>query len=113
MAAILKTATSFVWDIKMDWGLGDARAGYLRAQLSYSAWIYYVAIVFNFFGRISWSLGISSHFCDSSCMLLLGVLEILRRAVWVSESLRPVCVCARGVIARERETERNAGVFLH
>jgi hypothetical protein len=36
---------SFVWDVKMDWGLGDPEHGYLSASLMYPQKSYYYAII--------------------------------------------------------------------
>lgn len=81
----VKTLYCFAWDLKMDWGLLQPRARYLflRDVLHYAPYVYYAAILFNLFGRVTWSLAISPHYCDASCSLLLGIVEVVRRSIWL------------------------------
>jgi hypothetical protein len=44
--------------------------------------LYYVAVAFDFAGRLSWGLAISPHWCDGGCTLGLGLLELLRRVLY-------------------------------
>eukprot|EP00051_Salpingoeca_urceolata_P016313 m.215791 g.215791 ORF g.215791 m.215791 type:complete len:516 (+) comp18645_c0_seq7:266-1813(+) len=79
---VIKTLYCYLWDVYMDWGLGDVDAGFLRERLVYPKWMYYIALVTNFFARISWALAISPHFCEVSCKLFFGLVEIARRGQW-------------------------------
>ena len=40
-------------------------------------------MVVNLFGRVSWSLAISTNFCNDQCRLLLSMVEIVRRCGWL------------------------------
>lgn len=82
----LKTISCYSWDVLMDWGLlwrypkhGDL----LREKHYFSPAVYHFALVFDFFARISWSLAVSPAFCNAGCVLGLGVLEMLRRTLWI------------------------------
>jgi hypothetical protein len=54
---VVSTIYSFAWDILVDWGLGRRSENRLLRDelLLRSRWPYYVAIVFDFFGRIFWA----------------------------------------------------------
>lgn len=41
------------------------------------------ALVFNLFGRVAWSIAISPAFCTADCVLGLGLLEMIRRSLWI------------------------------
>ena len=71
--------------IDEDLELNDDAHGwpFLRPQLLYSPpMLYYVAVAFDFAGRLSWGLAISPHWCDGGCTLGLGLLELLRRVLY-------------------------------
>ena len=55
----------------------------IRARRLYPDSVYIAALIFNLFGRISWALAISPEFCRHSCRLLVGLLEIVRRGIWL------------------------------
>jgi glycerol-3-phosphate acyltransferase PlsY len=79
---------SFCWDVFMDWGLGQAGGLYwgLRPTLLFgTAWQYYLAIVADFFLRIVWVLKYVEfdHMISyDRFMLLIEVLEVVRRSMW-------------------------------
>lgn len=59
VAAIFNSLYSFVWDVRMDWGLGQAGAKRwgLRNTLLVSrnaAWPYYAAIALDLVLRLAW-----------------------------------------------------------
>jgi len=103
-ALVVKTVYCYLWDVLVDWGLlqgvqpasadhptflrgvaPDELVGraLLRKTIFFDPWIYYFALVFNFFGRVAWSIAISPAFCSADCVLGLGLLEMVRRALWI------------------------------
>jgi hypothetical protein len=91
VALIVKTCFCFYWDIVNDWGLvklsfpnglRSMKLTYRDTQY-YSKHFYRGAAIFDFFGRISWALAISPRFCDSACRLVFGLVEIIRRGLWI------------------------------
>jgi len=100
---VVKTTYCFYWDVVHDWGLVQVgwHAPKVRAHMMYSHWVYVVAVIFNFFGRISWSLAISPRFCTASCRLTVGLLEILRRGLWLVLRVEWECVVRFGKSSAE------------
>eukprot|EP00743_Colponemidia_sp_Colp-15_P003538 GILK01003818.1.p1 GENE.GILK01003818.1~~GILK01003818.1.p1 ORF type:complete len:823 (+),score=116.33 GILK01003818.1:2051-4519(+) len=90
ICAVISTAYSFMWDIKMDWGFlqPNSKFRFLRNKLAYShIGVYYVAIVTNFLLRCSWVISISPeffgiHFAPELVTLAVGLGEIYRRSQW-------------------------------
>lgn len=90
MASILSSCYAYTWDIKMDWGLFDKKAGdnkYLREEIVYSSTgYYYFAIVEDFILRFGWALNLSlttMGYVHSDIMIsILSPLEVFRRFVW-------------------------------
>ncbi|KAF9379691.1 hypothetical protein CPC16_010645 [Podila verticillata] len=90
--ATFTSVYTFMWDVYMDWGLfqfgkhGGGANGhpFLRQELVYTrTWVYYLAIVLDFFGRFSWvvrfmPLNINVHILSFG----LAFLEVLRRWQW-------------------------------
>ncbi|EQC41991.1 hypothetical protein SDRG_00838 [Saprolegnia diclina VS20] len=84
------TMYQFVWDIYMDWGLGDLKSGFLRQTLLYPKWTYYVAIVLDFFLRFFWTLTLvpSSGYGPIPGHIqlyldpVLASAEVFRRSMW-------------------------------
>jgi hypothetical protein len=78
---------AWVWDVKMDWGLGDPRHGYLRNKLMCPkrAW-YYIAVVADLFLRFVWTLTlIPQQFIVSRLTkypTALTAIELTRRCAW-------------------------------
>jgi hypothetical protein len=86
------------WDVVVDWGLFSnslsppPQAGsnsvshkYLRPILLYHPFYYYAAIISNAVFRLGWAIVVSpgQPFLSQQYVLLLGVLELFRRAVWI------------------------------
>lgn len=87
------------WDIHMDWGLGagpvrralngEELGGYskwwlLRPARYYHVWFYYFVLITNAFARFAWIIYISPDqmVVAQHWILILGAVEILRRAQW-------------------------------
>lgn len=88
---IISTVYTYIWDIKMDWGLMDKNAPdelrFIREEIVYaSPWYYYVAFFEDFVLRMMWALTISlNHIGNINPDLLTTIsatLEIIRRFVW-------------------------------
>ncbi|XP_069698785.1 solute carrier family 53 member 1-like [Periplaneta americana] len=90
MSSILSSCYAYTWDIKMDWGLFDKRAGdnkYLREEVVYSSTCYYYfAIVEDLILRFGWALNLSlTTFAEVQhdiMICVLSPLEVFRRFVW-------------------------------
>ncbi|BES98813.1 unnamed protein product [Nesidiocoris tenuis] len=89
-ASIISTGYSYTWDIKMDWGLFDKKAGdnkFLREEVVYSAnWYYYFAILEDLVLRLGWVLSMSlteMGYIHAELMVsILSTLEVFRRFIW-------------------------------
>nr|XP_058964311.1 solute carrier family 53 member 1-like [Pocillopora verrucosa] len=86
-SAFISSCYTYVWDVRMDWGLMDSSHGYLRAKLLFKRLgFYYFALVSNLFLRLSWvltvSVGEAGLFHSEVLTALLAVLEVFRRFVW-------------------------------
>lgn len=84
--AVVSTCYSYVWDIKMDWGLAGTGT-MLRQRLLYNQYYYYVAILSNFLFRFSWMLTLSNGVNPFGLqkelfIMLIGSLEMFRRSIW-------------------------------
>jgi len=89
---------SFWWDVRMDWGLGRQKYGYLSDKLMYpKRSLYYTAIGLDLFLRFSWLLTLLnpittravlgiSQLPDSTVFhviqTVLQVTEVIRRTMW-------------------------------
>ncbi|CAF4526947.1 unnamed protein product [Rotaria sp. Silwood2] len=92
LAAIIGSSYKLTWDLKMDWGFFDKKAGknkYLREQLVYSSkTYYYAAIVENILFRFAWTINIFIYFDNRSAEyadligFCFGIVEIFRRFIW-------------------------------
>ncbi|KAF9137892.1 hypothetical protein BGX30_009797, partial [Mortierella sp. GBA39] len=90
--SLITSTYTFAWDIHMDWGLfqfgkhGGAAFGnpFLRPELVYSRkWVYYLAIVLDFFGRFSWILRFVAVNVNVMVLsFILALVEVLRRWMW-------------------------------
>jgi hypothetical protein len=97
--SVVSTAYTFTWDVLLDWGLGPdfiRRALHgdefgsvsswcmLRPVRLYPRWVYYFAIGFDFVAKFGWAINISpgQRVMKQHAVLLLGCLELLRRAQW-------------------------------
>lgn len=97
----------YFWDLKYDWGLfqitsKDDKGGYsklfLREQLKYPPWFYYISMVYDFFGLFSWAMAIvllnienkdsdeQSQTYFNNLMYITWIeyiINFVRRTVWV------------------------------
>jgi xenotropic and polytropic retrovirus receptor 1 len=79
-----------VWDIAMDWSLGNPYAAhpYLRDTLGYRrVWIYYVAMVVDPLLRFTWIFyAIFGHETQHSTLVsfIIALAEVSRRGMWAS-----------------------------
>ncbi|RLN20911.1 hypothetical protein BBJ28_00018421 [Nothophytophthora sp. Chile5] len=88
LCAVFNSLYSFLWDVIMDWGLGQPklprRVMFLRHQLTYTPHkLYYVVIAVDFVLRIMWVtkwwdwMHRGVHF-----KLIAQVAEVVRRVIW-------------------------------
>lgn len=88
LCAVFNSMYSFLWDVIMDWGLGQPnlprRVKFLRHQLLFRPRkLYYVVIVVDFGLRILWVTkwwGWTHYGVDFK--LISQVAEVLRRVIW-------------------------------
>lgn len=80
-AAVTGMAMSTPW--RTERTAGSCSRSLLRPTLYFSPLLYYFALVFNLFGRVAWSIAISPDYCQADCVLALGLLEMIRRALWI------------------------------
>ncbi|KAJ5495326.1 hypothetical protein N7539_000442 [Penicillium diatomitis] len=86
--ALLNSIYTSIWDVLMDWSLGDPYAKHvlLRDELAFRyVWIYYGAIVLDIVVRFNWIFyAIFSHDIQHSALLsfFVALSEVLRRGVW-------------------------------
>lgn len=89
-ASLISSCYAYTWDIKLDWGLFDAKAGdnkFLREEIVYSStWFYYFGIVEDFILRFTWAFSMSLSemgYVHADLMLtILAPLEVFRRFIW-------------------------------
>lgn len=90
LASVVSSCYTYMWDIKMDWGLFDQNAGenrFLREEVVYSSQhYYYFAIMEDLLLRFGWAFSISlteGKYIPSDLMVtILAPLEVFRRFVW-------------------------------
>ncbi|XP_062550648.1 solute carrier family 53 member 1 [Armigeres subalbatus] len=90
IASIVSSCYAYTWDIKMDWGLFDAKANdnkFLRDEVVYgSNWFYYFAIVEDLILRFGWTLSMSliemGYIEREIIVSILSPLEVFRRFIW-------------------------------
>ncbi|XP_037933725.1 xenotropic and polytropic retrovirus receptor 1-like [Teleopsis dalmanni] len=90
LAAIVSSCYAYTWDIKMDWGLFDAKAGdnkFLREEIVYSStWFYYFGIIEDLILRFAWTVSMSlieAGYIEGDVMVtILSPLEVFRRFIW-------------------------------
>ncbi|CAG2055912.1 unnamed protein product [Timema podura] len=83
--SLISSCYAYAWDVLMDWGLFDKKAGdnkYLREEIGY----YYFAIVEDFILRFGWVLSMSliemGYIHGDLMVSFLTPLEVVRRFVW-------------------------------
>lgn len=89
---IVSSCYTYIWDIKMDWGLFDAKSPskdypFLREEIVYSSpHYYYFAIIEDLILRFGWTLSVSlteiGVIHADIVVSILAPLEIFRRFVW-------------------------------
>ena len=83
---IFNSVFTFIWDVKYDWGLWESEYKYLRGQLIFPKYLYWIAIVIDFNIRFFWLINsIFAHWdiWDANISFMLECLELFRRWVWV------------------------------
>ena len=92
LSAIVSSCYTYVWDIKMDWGLYADSPGdnpFLRQELVYSSsGFYYFAIIEDLVLRFSWAyhlllndfLGLQEY--NELFVSVFAMLEVVRRFIW-------------------------------
>ncbi|KAF9891239.1 hypothetical protein FE257_004803 [Aspergillus nanangensis] len=86
--ALLNAVYTSVWDLAMDWSLGNPYAHHplLREALAFRrVWVYYVAMVVDVIVRFNWIFyAIFAHDMQHSAVLsfVVSFSEICRRGVW-------------------------------
>ncbi|XP_023221206.1 xenotropic and polytropic retrovirus receptor 1-like [Centruroides sculpturatus] len=88
--ALISSCYTYVWDIKMDWGLFECFSGdnkFLREEIVYSSpGYYYFAVIEDFVLRFGWTLSVSlteMGVIHTDLMVsILAPLEVFRRFVW-------------------------------
>ncbi|TMW69362.1 hypothetical protein Poli38472_001518 [Pythium oligandrum] len=83
----LSSLYTWVWDVWMDWGLGRPQYKFLGDRQMFSRlWVYYAAILADFFLRFAWTLSLIPPHSSSSLPLYLQpftmVIELFRRTFW-------------------------------
>ncbi|KAK9736451.1 SPX domain [Popillia japonica] len=89
-ASLISSCYAYTWDIKLDWGLFDAKAGdnkFLREEVVYSSiWFYYFAILEDFVLRFGWAFSMTLTelgYVHADLMItILAPLEVFRRSIW-------------------------------
>lgn len=104
LAALLNSAYSFAWDVKMDWGLGQpgSRKWGLRNTLLIShedPWPYYVAVGVDLMLRLAWLTRlVDGRFRYTDMVLTLELVEVrCCLPMKVSCTRYVVCVCIRSL----------------
>eukprot|EP00854_Cymbomonas_tetramitiformis_P013937 gene13937-16474_t len=108
---VLSTVYSYSWDILKDWGLcrfsncstwGSCTFVLMNKDRCYPRWFYYWAIVSNAMLRVTWAFLLVPQAAESmhaeTQLLVLAVLEIVRRGQW-------------NLIRIENEHVNNCGKF--
>jgi len=92
---LVSTLYSFVWDVKMDWKLGDLQHGLLRERRMFREdGLYYAAIVLDLLLRFAWTASIVPHWISyftewdispsvfEAFVMAVIISEICRRSMW-------------------------------
>uniref|UniRef100_A0A8D8ZHH5 Xenotropic and polytropic retrovirus receptor 1 homolog n=1 Tax=Cacopsylla melanoneura TaxID=428564 RepID=A0A8D8ZHH5_9HEMI len=91
LASLISSLYSYVWDIRMDWGLFESSASseytLLRDEIVYSSTTYYyVAIIEDLVLRFGWALSLSltemGYIHGDLMVSVLSPLEVFRRFIW-------------------------------
>lgn len=97
---------SFWWDVTRDWDLTlltSAKSspeypfGLRKDRHFVSTGFYYIAVVLDFFLRVSWGLKLSEHYTlVEGHIFLMEVLEVFRRWMWVFFRVEKEWVATKG-----------------
>jgi hypothetical protein len=87
---MLSSFYTYIWDVRMDWGLFDPKAPpeykFLREELVYPVKWYYVAIIQDLVMRFGWTVNLSltevASIPPDIITLVLAPCEIVRRFIW-------------------------------
>jgi hypothetical protein len=110
---LVNSLYSFTWDVVMDWGLGrtDARHCGLRPTLLLGGSCqYYAAIVADLVLRTVWVLKYVEfdHMISyDKFMLLIEVLEVLRRSMWIVFRVEWECISKNSAQAAQRSARER------
>ncbi|KAI9280072.1 EXS family-domain-containing protein [Sporodiniella umbellata] len=82
---LINSCYTCIWDLKKDWGLivFGSKHLFLRDEIVFYQWTYYIAIVSNISLRFTWALGLlKSGLNGQSFGILIAALEAYRRIQW-------------------------------
>jgi hypothetical protein len=86
VAIAVSSVYSFLWDVCVDWGLGQwqSKNWLLRDVLLVGRGYYYLAIVLDLFGRFFWAFTLeqTSLIRPDFFVIVISTVEIARRAMW-------------------------------
>ena len=118
ISLVISTLYSYLWDIFMDFGIGNKRHAGLRDQLMYpNRAVYYISMVADLFLRFAWSLtlvprGDNAPFAPNVIVYLqpiLAMAEVVRRCMWGALRLEYEHICVLGYKKVEGGTTAQAG----
>ncbi|KAI9917928.1 hypothetical protein PsorP6_012777 [Peronosclerospora sorghi] len=112
LCAVFNSLYSFLWDVIMDWGLGQPkvprRVAFLRHHLVYPRSVYYLIMVLDFMLRIMWVtkwwdwMPRGEHF-----KLVSQVAEVVRRILW--NLIRVEWQCIKADVLASKKESADAG----
>ena len=86
--ATISTVYSYYWDLTKDWGFleKNSKHRFLRNQIAYKPYVYYIIICANTILRFAWILSISPSFVSSVlhiswmpvAVLIINMMEVFR-----------------------------------
>ncbi|KAI9482527.1 EXS family-domain-containing protein, partial [Zychaea mexicana] len=85
LTCIFNSSYTSTWDLKMDWGLfqPDSQHLFLRDELVFKRWIYYVSAILDVCLRFSWTLNFVRMRLNGAILgFILALLEGCRRIQW-------------------------------
>ncbi|KAK2710887.1 hypothetical protein QYM36_012157 [Artemia franciscana] len=85
--SVVSSIYGIIWDVKMDWGLGNKKNKFLREKLLIgSSLLYYVCILLNIILRFTWTFSLSiteAEILDTEITTtIFSALELFRRFMW-------------------------------
>ncbi|KJE90574.1 xenotropic and polytropic murine leukemia virus receptor xpr1 [Capsaspora owczarzaki ATCC 30864] len=89
LASVASAMYSYIWDIKMDWSLGERAHGFLRKELAFHPKIvYYLAMFFDLVLRLFWTFTLAPQHAFEGVLSsqifvsFLAFMEVARRCMW-------------------------------